>query len=59
MSRAIQCIACNVWLLPFGETDIAELVLEHLRNVHTRTAPIHPCEVYELHSSMLTPEPVA
>lgn len=59
MTSAIRCIRCNVWLLPFGQVDLAEMVLEHLRTVHTRRAAVHPCEVHELHPSMVTPEPVA
>lgn len=59
MTSAIRCITCNVWVVPFGERDLGDMVLEHLRTVHAQPADFHPCEAHRLHPSVLTPEPVA
>lgn len=62
-ARAVRCIGCHIWLVPFGERDIADVVLEHLNTIHgdatadvirtdARMHPNHPSHGY-------LPEPVA
>lgn len=58
-ARPVRCIRCNVWLVPFGQRDLGELVLEHLHSVH-RSTDVHPCVADPRHPAYgWTPEPVA
>jgi len=61
--RAVRCIACHIYLAPFGDRDIAAVVLDHLATAHRdRDTPVqllntnvdrrHPAFGY-------LPEPVA
>ena len=59
-ARPIRCIRCNVWLVPFGQRDLGELVLEHLRTVHRQPPALHPCVADPRHPAYgYLPEPVA
>ena len=57
-ATCVPCLACGVIIVPFGESDIGNLVLLHQRDVHGHDiAPElvdrrHPCYG-------LIPEPVA
>jgi len=59
MSRHIEFRTCGVTLVGFGEHDLAELVVWHLRHIHpARVATLHVVDRAAGHPA-LTPEPVA
>lgn len=60
MNRHVACRTCGVTLVGFGDQDLAELVVWHLRHVHpARVTTLHVVARDVDHPSMLTPEPVA
>jgi len=60
MNRHIHCRTCDVILVGFGDHDLAELVVWHLRNIHpANVAELHIIERANAQPAMLVPEPVA
>lgn len=59
MSRHFECKTCGITLVGFGQYDLPELVVWHLRHVHrSEVATLHVVDRAAGHPA-LTPEPVA